>query len=183
MSSMGLFDLIRRLNPFALPVPEKVGRLIALELARGKGLSLKPHVSTLAFAAVKAAVEDLEQAPAAELIMRLVEESQRLWLETAKAVSVSPSVDRSVARRAGSKVKEFSRAFGSDLMLQHLTNLVLSETGLGTEAGVLKPDALDLPRFARRLSELVRLSVSSVSDAELAVIPLPQPSPQRLADA
>ncbi len=184
---MGLFELIRQLNPLRTPATTRVAEAIALELGRGRApvLALKSQAGALADICVKRALERFEQGPSAELIMIILETSNTLWLRTARALARAPGVDRAAARRVASGLGHFAGSFtpGSDLMLQHVTNLVLAETGLGSEAMVLKPGQVNAARLSERLGELMRLALSSSVEPGLELIPVPPPSPGRFASA
>jgi hypothetical protein len=60
---------------------------------------------------------------------------------------------------------------------------VLSETGLGSEAMVLKPGQVNAAKLAERLTDMMRMALASSIAAELELIPVPPPSPGRFASA
>ncbi len=182
---MGLFELIRQLNPLRTPATTKVAEAIAAELTRGRApvLALKSQAHELALIGVKRALERFEQGPSAELIMLILESSKKLWLRTARSLARAPGLGREEARAAAQRLAHFADSFGSDLMMQHVANLVLAETGLGSEAMVLRPEQVDADRLAARLSDLLRMALASSFEAEPELIPLPPPSPGSFASA
>jgi hypothetical protein len=117
--------------------------------------------------------------------MLLLESSHRLWLGTAKALASTRAdgLDRKEARRSATLLVRFADSFKGDLMMQHVTNLVLAETGLGSEAMVLKPAQVNMTKLAERLGELMRIGLASTISAELELIPVPPPSPGRFSPA
>ncbi|MFT3840358.1 MAG: hypothetical protein QM723_25440 [Myxococcaceae bacterium] len=184
---MGLFEIIRQLNPLRTAATAKLADGIAAELAKGRGTvpAAKVPAAELASICVKRALEKFEQGPSAELIMLLLESSRRLWLGTARTLASTsvPGLERKDVRRSATLLVRFADSFKSDLMIQHVTNLVLSETGLGSEAMVLKPAQVNAARLAERLGELMRMALASTISAELELIPVPPPSPGRFASA
>ncbi len=184
---MGLLEIIRQLNPLRTPATAKLADGIALELAQGRGTvpAAKTQAQELATIVVKRALERFEQGPSAELIMLLLESSRRLWLGTAGALASARTegLDRKEARKAAAQLVRFADSFKSDLMMQHVANLVLAETGLGSEAMVLKPAQVNGAKLAERMGELMRMALASSIAAELELIPVPPPSPGRFASA
>ena len=100
----------------------------------------------------------------------------------ARALASAPGVERKQARASATALGRFADSFKSDLMIQHVTNLVLAETGLGSEAMVLKPAQVDAGKLSARLGELMRIGLASTVN-ELELIPVPPPSPGRFASA
>jgi hypothetical protein len=184
---MALLEIIRQLNPLRTPATAKLAEGIAAELAKGRGTApaAKVVATELATICVKRALEKFEQGPSAELIMLLLESSRRLWLGSAKALASTrvSGLERSDARKSAMLLGRFADCFKGDLMIQHITNLVLSETGLGSEAMVLKPNQVNATRMAERLGELMRMALASTISAELELIPVPPPSPGRFSPA
>ena len=167
---MSLFETIKSFNPL-----KKLARSPAAQVAGGllAGQTLmevmRDASQSVARRAVDEALKEFSDGPAALLITCLLESTHAGWEALGADVKASGRLPRANAAWVSARMTEYGRSLQSELMTQHLINIVLSVTGLHVEALVLTRAEVDARTLSNRLAELLKQGLSSgLSRSELA---------------
>ncbi len=167
---MSLLETIKSLNPLKRLAPSPSDRAIAALLA-GHTLDevMRAASQVIARQAVREALEEFSDGPAALLITCLLESCTAAWSALGAALEASPRLPADRAAWVCARMNDYSRSLSSELMTQHLINLVLGVTGLYIEALVLSRDQVDPRALREKLAELLKQGLSSgLSRADLS---------------
>src|SRR4051812_21393584 len=91
---------------------------------------MRDAADDIARQAVREALAEFSDGPAALLITCLLESATAGWLSLGAAVEAAPRLSRPRADWVSARMAKYSRFLNSDEPTQHLINLVLSVTGL-----------------------------------------------------
>lgn len=181
---MRIFQTLKTLNPLGKLGPSPAARVsAALEAGQSLGDVMRDSSDAIARQAVRDALEEFSDGPAALLITCLIESTaegyERLGLELTR----SSQLPRESAAWVAARLTGYGQSLNNDLMSQHLINLVLSVTGLHVEALILTRADVDARRLTDRLAELLKQGLSSgVSRSDLAqTLPAPRRTSARIA--
>jgi hypothetical protein len=167
---MRLLETIKSLNPLKKLRASPASRAVSA-LSRGETLAevMRDASGHIAQQAVREALEEFSDGPAALLITCLIESAGRGWGLLASQVVASNQLPREGSTWVAKRMTDYGDSLSGDLMSQHLINLVLSVTGLHVEALILTRDDVDARRLTEKLSELLKQGLSSgISRSDLA---------------
>ena len=185
---MSLLETIKSLNPLKRLAPSAANRATAGLLA-GQNLMevMRDTSDAIARKAVAEALEEFaEDGPCALLITCLLEACTRGWSQLGEQLKASNRLPADRANWVCARMNDYSRSLSSELMTQHLINMVLGVTGLYVEALVLTRAQVDQHALKSKLSELLKQGLTSgLSRSDLAqtLAPAPRPSAGRLISA
>ena len=167
---MSLLETIKSLNPL-----KKLVRSPATQAENGllAGHTLmevmRDASDAVARSAVRDALEEFSDGPAALLITCLLESTAAAWSTLGEQLEASKRLPAQGAGWVCTRMTDYGHSLGGDVMTQHLINLVLSVTGLHVEALILTAAEVDSRRLTERLAELLRQGLSSgLSRGDLA---------------
>ena len=159
---MRFLDTIKSLNPLAKLAGSPANRVTsALRQGQSLGEVMRDASDHIARQAVKDALEEFSDGPAALLITCLIESSNAGFERLAIELSRSSQLPTEAAAWVAARMTDYGQSLSDDLMSQHLINLVLSVTGLHVEALILTRDDVDARRLTERLAELLKQGLSS----------------------
>ena len=167
---MTLLQSLKSLNPLRKLAPSPASAA-ANSLIAGQTLMevMRDASDSIARQAVKEALEEFSDGPAALLITCLLESSAAAWTSLGRQLKVHPRMPAATSGWVSMRMTDYGRSLAGDVMTQHLINLVLSVTGLHVEALVLTRAEVDARRLTERLAELLKQGLSSgLSRADLA---------------
>ena len=146
---------------------------------------MRDACDALARQAVREALVEFSDGPAALLITCLLEASTAGWAALGGQLKTTSRLPPEHARWASARLTDYGRSLASDEMTQHLINLVLSVTGLHVEALILTREQVDAHSLTERLAELLKQGLSSgLSRADLArTLSSPRRPDSRLASS
>ncbi len=167
---MRLLEAIKSLNPLTLLSRSPAARATSA-LRAGATLEEVMRVASegIAKQAVREALDEFSDGPAALLITCVIEASAAGWDLLASQLLASHRLPREGSAWVAARMTDYGHSLAGDLMSQHLINLVLSMTGLHVEALVLTRADVDARRLTVKLAELLKQGLSSgVSRTHLA---------------
>lgn len=155
---MRFLDAIKSLNPLKSPA----GRAVeGLRSGQTLGEVMRDAADPIAKAAVRSALEEFSDGPAALLITCLLEAATTGWEQLAAEVLRAPGLPKESAAWTCARMTEYGRSLADETMSQHVINLVLHVTGLYAESLILTRDDVDALRLEAKFAELLKQGLSS----------------------
>ena len=167
---MCLRSTIKALNPLRKLARTPASRATEALLSGQTLLEVMREASdAVAREAVREALEEFSDGPAALLITCLLESATAGWQQLGADLRASSRVPSSSAAWVSARMHQYADTLGTEVMTQHLINLVLSVTGLHVEALILTRADVDADRLTDQLAELLKKGLSSgLSRTDLA---------------
>ncbi|MBS1151034.1 MAG: hypothetical protein H6Q89_2732 [Myxococcaceae bacterium] len=159
---MRLLETIKSLNLLKKLTPSPASRAAAaFRDGQTLGEVMRDASDSIAREAVRQALAEFSDGPAALLITCLIESTTAGWELLASQLAASNQLPRDRSAWVAARLTDYGHCLSEDLMSQHLINLVLCVTGLHVEALVLTRDDVDARRLTEQLAELLKKGLSS----------------------
>ncbi|MEW5742049.1 MAG: hypothetical protein AB1938_24250 [Myxococcota bacterium] len=131
---------------------------LRLDAGSSMGTVLRASFPALSLSAVDAACARFEGGAVALLIVDVRDALQAITLGASKELYARGRPWRTPAEC----LEQLSKAISDDTFVQHLINTCLEATGIYTESMPLEPDAVDVARLTRAVTELLTRSLPAI---------------------